>query len=303
MINLRSATSLTLVAVMLALTLLMLPQVSNSSAAFAQDRGQSTQNQKNDGTKVLRGTAVKDYVQKLRLKDKALNRALKDMEKWGKLPNWESSAVIKEVPASKKETASLKFVSASFTQDQYWSDGNGNEMVVITAYGAESNWDGTIHTYDASTGESSTYNGIVDDLVSNDPDTSDVVDELYYPPDGGDPIREGGGDCGNDDRGIGDREQLYFSEYPCYAAASPGSDKNTSGKARITNASATSNAKPVGFVGWFKRYFRCIKRCTALATQSCFQRYGNNFRSFFVCLAIGGTAASITCAFNTNACS
>lgn len=290
MINLRSVTSLTLVAVMLAMTLFMLPQVSNSSAAFAQDRGQSTQNQKNDGTKVLRGTAVKDYVQKLRLKDKALNRALKDMEKWGKLPNWESSAIIKEVPASKKETASLKFQPASFTQDQYWSDGNGNEMIIITAYGAESSWDGTIHTYEASTGESSTYNGVVDDLVSNDPDTSDVVDELYYPPGGGDPYREGGGDGGCDS-----------TQYACLPMISSGN--SDSGKANIVNASATTNAKPVGFVGWFKRYFRCIKRCAALATQSCFQRYGNNFRSFFVCLAIGGTAASITCAFNTSACS
>jgi hypothetical protein len=277
---------------MLALTLLMLPQVSNSSVAFAQDRSQSTQNQKDNGTKVLRGTAVKDYVQKLRLKDKALNRALKDMEKWGKLPNWESSAVIKEVPASKKETASVKFQPASFTQDQYWSDGNGNEMVIITAYGAESSWDGTIHTYEASTGESSTYNGIVDDLVSNDPDTSDVVDELYYPPGGGDPVREGGGDGG-----CGSARLCFDTPYVT-------SNKNTSGKANIVNASATSNTKPAaGFVGWFKRYFRCIKRCMALATQSCFQRYGNNFRSFFVCLAIGGTAASITCAFNTNACS
>jgi hypothetical protein len=108
-INLRSATSLTLVAVMLAMTLFMLPQVSNSSAAFAQDRGQSTQNRRTMEHKVLRGTAVKAYVQQLRLKDKALNRALKDMERWGKLPNWESSAVIREVPASKKETASLQF--------------------------------------------------------------------------------------------------------------------------------------------------------------------------------------------------
>jgi hypothetical protein len=289
-INLRSVTSLTLVAVMLALTLFMLPQVSNSSVAFAQDRGQSTENQKNDGTKVLRGTAVKDYVQKLRLKDKALNRALKDMERWGKLPNWESSAIIKEMPASKKETASLKFQPASFTQDQYWTDGNGNEMIIITAYGAESNWDGTIHTYEASTGESSTYNGVVDDLVSNDPDTSDVVDELYYPPDGGTPIREGGADGGCDSRQNACFPMIY-------------STKSDSGKANIVNASATTNAKPVGFVGWFKRYFRCIKRCAALATQSCFQRYGNNFRSFFVCLAIGGTASSISCAFNTNSCS
>jgi hypothetical protein len=290
-----------LVAVMLAMTLFMLPQVSTSSAAFAQDKNQS--DQKENGNKVLRGTAVKAYVQQLRLKDKALNRALKDMEKWGKLPNWESSAVIREVPASKKETASLQFVSASFAQDQYWSDGSGNEMIVITAYGAESNWDGTIHTYEASTGESATYNGIVDDLVSNDPDTSDVVDELYYPPGGGDPYREGGGGCGGNDGPTQDHQQLYFSEYPCYAVSAPASDKDTSGKAKLVNASATTNAKPVGFVGWFKRYFRCIKRCAALATQSCFQRYGNNFRSFFVCLAIGGTAASITCAFNTSACS
>jgi hypothetical protein len=284
---------------MLALTLFMLPQVSNSSAAFAQDRGQSIQNQKNDGTKVLRGISVKDYVQKLRLKDKALNRALKDMERWGKLPNWESSAIIKEVPASKRETASLKFQAASFTQDQYWSDGNGNEMIIITAIGPDSHWNGTIHTYDASSGESTTYNGAVDDLVSNDPDTSEVVDELYYPPDGGDPYREGESICKGDG---GLYTDTVTAENPCFAMLSP-ANKNTSGKANIVNASATSNAKPVGFAGWFKRYFRCIKRCAALASQSCFQRYGNNFRSYFVCLAIGGTSASITCAFNTSACS
>ncbi len=290
----RSATSIGLTTMMLALTMLILPQLTNSAAAVAQNRAQTAQsNQADKGTKVLKGESVKAYVQELRQKDKALNRAMKDMERWGKLPNWEASAIIREAPKSKQETASVNFMRASFAQEQYWSDGNGNEMILITAYGSESNWDGTVHTYDASTGERSTYNGIVDDLVTNDPDTSDVVDELYYPSGGGEPIREGDSGCG----GYSDTQRL------CFDTMTTGSIKDSSGKAKITNASATTTVKPVGFVGWFKRYFRCIKRCMALATQFCFQRYSNNFRSFFVCLAIGGTAASITCAFNTNACS
>lgn len=297
-------TSLTLVAVMLALTMLMLPQISNSSTAFAQDKRQSPEaNQKNTAVKVLKGEAVKTYVQQLRLKDKALNRAMKDMEKWGKLPNWEASAFIKEMPAAKKETASATFQKASLTQDQYWTDGNGNELILITAYGAETHWDGTIYTYDAGAGQSSTYNGVVNDLVSDDPETSDVVDELYYPPDGGDPYREGGGGGGCGDRNYETQERLIMvDEQPCFGKAITQPNPNDSGKGSFVNASGSS-VKPVGFVGWFKRYFRCIKRCMALATQFCFQRNFNNFRNFFICLAIGGTAASITCAFNTNACS
>ncbi len=286
----RSATSIGLTTMMLALTMLIHPQLTNSAAAVAQNRAQQS-NQGDKGTKVLKGESVKAYVLELRQKDKALNRALKDMERWGKLPNWEASAIIRETPKSKQETASVNFMRASFAQEQYWSDGNGNEMILITAYGSESNWDGTVHTYDASTGERSTYNGIVDDLVANDPDTSDVVDELYYPPDGSEPIREGSGGCD----GSGARL--------CFDTMSTTSRHINSGEAKITNVSATTTTTTVGFVGWFKRYFRCIKRCMALATQFCFQRYSNNFRNFFVCLAIGGTAASITCAFNTNACS
>ncbi|HEV2707507.1 MAG TPA: hypothetical protein VGV59_16440 [Pyrinomonadaceae bacterium] len=286
----RSATSLALATMMIALTILALPQLSNSATAAAQDRGPAPQsNQVDKGTKVLKGESVKAYVQQLRLKDKALNRALKDMERWGKLPNWESSAIIREAPKSRQETASVNFLRASFGQEQYWSDGSGNEMIIITAYGSESHWDGTVYTYEASTGQTYTYNGIVDDLVSSDPETSDVVDELYYPPDGSSPIREGGNDCSS-------------GMYQCFDTFSSGSHKSTPGQADITNASANMTAKPVGFVGWFKRYFRCIKRCMAMATQFCFQKYPTNFRNFFVCLAIGGTAASITCAFNTRAC-
>jgi hypothetical protein len=215
------------------------------------------------------------------------------MERWGKLPNWEVSAVIREVPKPEKEAASLKFLPASFTQDQYWSDGSGNELIVITAYGSESYWDGTIHTYEASSGQTSTYNGAVNDLVANDPESSDVVDELYYPPDGGPPYREGGG-------GGGECESWEEGCFPIYETRSvPGG--NLPGTANVTNASST-NTKRVGFAGWFSRYFRCIKRCTALATQFCFQQNPTNFRNFFVCLAVGGTAASVTCAFNTNAC-
>ncbi len=292
----RSATSVALVT-MLALTLLTQPQLTNSAVAVAQDRGQATRPQQGDrGVKVLRGESVKAYVQNLRQKDKALNRALKDMVKWGRLPNWEASAVIREVPKPEKETASLKFLPASVTQDQYWSDGNGNEMIIITAYGSESYWDGTIHTYEASSGESSTYNGAVNDLVANDPETSDVVDEVYYPPDGGPPYREGEGGGGG---GCEDPTQIYC--FPIYETRIV-PDGNTPGPAKITNASSTTTAKRVGFAGWFSRYFRCIKRCTALATQFCFQQNPTNFRNFFVCLAVGGTAASVTCAFNTRAC-
>lgn len=288
----RPATSAALVTVLLALTLLTQPQLP-TAAAGAQDGGQAQHTNRGDkGAKIIRGESVKAYVQQLRKKDKALDRALKDMERWGKLPDWESSAAIREAPKAKKDVASVTFRPASFApQEQYWSDGSGNEMIVITAYGDSAHWDGTVYTYDANTGETSTYNGIVNDLVSNDPETSDVVDELYYPPDGSAPIREGGGSCSG----------THCFSYDTYLTR--GIRQDTPGKAKITNVSSTTAAKPVGFVGWLKRYFRCIKRCTALATQTCFQRNTNNFRNFFVCLAIGGTAASISCAFNTSSCS
>ena len=81
----------------------------------------------------------------------------------------------------------------------------------------------------------------------------------------------------------------------------------------MTNASfkgGAGAATRVGIIGWFKRYFRCVKRCQALTALTCFNIFAMprpgmpypNYQGFFVCLGFGALASSIVCAFNTHAC-
>lgn len=293
---LRSATSFLLVTLMMSLTVLTSPFPSASANANAIQNSKEKAPDKR--VKVLKGEAVKQLIQERRRTNKALDRALRDMEKLGKYPDWESSAFIKDVQppkgaqTPKQSTVAPVFRKVSYSpqqEQQYFSDGNGNEMTVITAYGDDAVWDGTIHTYDASTGVYETYNGVVDDTITGDLDSSDVIDELYYPQGGGDPVRE---------------EPCYSGERCMQMEVQLASSGSAAGRLQVVNASyapaVKSPANTVGFMGWFKRYFRCIKRCQALRTAACASQ--STFRKFFICLAIGATASSIQCAFNTSSC-
>jgi len=305
---LRSAMSLLLVAIIFGMTMAAptppLPAAAPAPCSAANNQGKGK-------IQTLKGDAAKLRIQQLQGKDKALKRALKDMEKIGKTPVWESSGVFTQEPAA-GPTAQIvpsRFKGNSFApQDvQTFDDGAGSEMVMVTESGPEEYWSGVIYVHDATTGIDSTYSAVLTGLVMTELDTMDVIDELYYPPDGSAPIREeppttpdpgtgGGGGF------IDPLLDLPIAKY---------NGKSTSG-VRMTNAAYRGSvaAPRFGILGWFKRYFRCVKRCQALTALTCFNIFAMprpgmpypNYQGFFVCLGFGALASSIVCAFNTHAC-
>jgi hypothetical protein len=301
---LRSVMSLLLIALIFSLTLSAATPPSGTAPAPCK----AADNQGRGKVQTLKNDAAKLRIKQLENKKKALKRALKDMEKLGKTPVWEQSAVFIQEPV--EPTAKLNFPrlgANSFAPEdvQTFNDGAGSEMVLITESGPEEYWSGIVYVYDATTGLDSTYTAVLTGLVMTDLSTMDVIDELYYPPDGGAPIREepptpvdGGG--GKDINPL-----LEINVVKNEMKSSP--------TTTITNASfkaGSATAPRPGIIGWFKRYFRCVKRCQALTTLTCFNIFAMprpgmpypNYQGFFVCLSFGALASSIVCAFNTHAC-
>lgn len=306
-ILLRSAMSLFLIAAVVSLTMAgTTPPLPTTDPAPCKAAG----NQGRGKIQTLKGDAAKLRIQQLQVKNKALRRALKDMEKIGKTPVWESSGVFTQLPA---EAPAAQFSPARFgghsfaPQDvQTFSDGAGSEMVMVTESGPEEYWSGVVYVHDATTGLDSTYSAVLTGLVMTDLNTIDVVDELYYPPDGSAPIREEPPTIVDPGDGGGGRFIDPLMEVPV-------AKNNVKGEpgARMTNASFKANVAPrAGIIGWFKRYFRCVRRCQALTTLTCFNVFATprpgrpypDYQGFFVCLSFGALASSIVCAFNTHAC-
>jgi hypothetical protein len=304
----RSAMSVLLIAVILSLTLAATPSVPVAAPAPRQ-----SQNHQGKKIQTLKNDAAKLRVMQLTGKSKALKRALKDMERIGKSPEWDKSAVF--IEESENKTATRKapslFGANSFApQQETFNDGAGSEMVMITESGPEEYWAGVVYVYDATTGLDSTYTAVLTGLVMAQLETMDVIDELYYPPDGSSPIREepptnvdstpyggGGGEGGFINP---------FLELPVAKNNVKGSPTGTV----INAAFRRGSPAPFGIIGWFKRYFRCVRRCQALTTMTCFGIFAvphppapyPNYAGFFVCLGFGALASSIVCAFNTHAC-
>lgn len=271
----------------LLLSVSFLPGSAGAHAGSTVADMSATGKEKESKTTIYKGDALKKHIEKMRLKNKALERAMKDMEKLGKVPNWEASGRVVEEPEASAHLqlgAAIKPVSFGQTQD-YANDGNGNEMTIITYYGDDSFWDGTVYTYNASTGITDVYNGVIYDLVSGDAETAEVVDELYYPPDGGAPYRET--QCGG--------------EYPCLQIMDVAKVDVDGNYAKMAGTSPqlrkVSAARP-GFIGWLTRFYRCIRRCNRISAACAVlpPRYRNTCRI----LAVVGSA--VVCAFNTNAC-
>jgi hypothetical protein len=300
----RSAISLLLIAVICSLTLAGTPSYPVETPAPCQSG-----NQKGKKIQVLKNDAAKLRVKQLAGKNKAFKRALKDMEKLGKSPDWEKSGVFTEVSNDESEgkIAPSRLGANSFAQQQQaFSDGAGSEMVMVTESGPEEYWSGIIYVHDATTGLDATYAAVLTGLVMTQLDTMDVIDELYYPPDGSSPIREEPPTSVDPGDGGGGRDPFLILE------VAKNNLKSTP-SVGMTNAAFSARAATsprAGFLGWFKRYFRCVKRCQALTTLTCFNIFAMprpgmpypNYQGFFVCLSFGTLASSIVCAFNTHSC-
>ena len=302
---LRSAMSLLLVATIFSLALAKTPLPPVPAPC------QSANNQGKSKIQTLKGDAAKLRIQQLQGKKKALKRAFKDMEKIHKTPVWESSAVFTQEPADGPTTQIVRSRTGgnSFAaQDpQTFDDGAGSEMVMVTESGPDEYWSGIIYVHDATTGLDSTYSAVLTGLVMTQLDTMDVIDELYYPPDGSDPIREEPPTVPDPGTGDGGGFINPFQELLVAKNNVKSSPAVTMTNAGFKRSAATTRP---GIIGWFKRLFRCVKRCQSLTALTCFGIFAArvppggipNFHDYFVCLGFGSLAASIVCAFNTHAC-
>lgn len=233
---------------------------------------------------IVRGLAVKNHVEKMKLKNKGLARALKDMERIGKVPNWEASGHIVE---KRKRSAQLQnsdqFKPVSFLSSDEIGDGNGNSMTIITYNGDDRYWEGTVSTYNASTDITDVYNGVIEDLVSGDVDSSEVVDEYFYP-----------------DTGDAPSQETPCEGRFCLPQPDMGSIHIDSNQKQVSKASyhyGINIARP-GFLGWFKRFFKCVKRCNRIS-NAC-KILPTRYRT--TCRIVSVVSSSVVCAFNTNSC-
>jgi hypothetical protein len=257
--------------------------------------------------KVLKGDAVKLRFNQLRTKDKAFNRAIKDLEKINKRINWNASMIYLEESDANTATTlkSPIFRSASFNSfnsfnSTFDTDGYGNEMIIMATEGDQSYWDGTIYVHDAETGNSDTYNAVVNDFDSQDPEGMTVVDELYYPPDGGAPYREQPAYSG------------YYSPYQNFETRDRyqvdmqiQQMKNNNGpkkKSVISKASYSlaEKAKARKFFTYIWRYIKCVGKCSLVLSEraGCAGIAATSTRNRLNCFIAQAANAAFRCAFN-----
>jgi len=269
------ATEVLLAVLVVALTVVVPPQRTASATPLSPEAGQRQQQKK---VEVLKGEAVRLRVLQLRAKDKSFDRAMKDMEKMGKRPNWELSAVIlrgdKAIAQAKSPT--IRPVSYTRSQDTF-SDDQG-EMTFITYDGADENrWDGTVYAYDYYEGQSYSYNGVLNDYESSDTAQWAVMDEVYYPPDGSGPYRE---------------QPCYDGNY-CLQMEVQAIKTSPQPSDKFMKAAFGLSANPpaaVGFLGFLSRFFRCFFRAIVPLNTGC-----RLIASRVVCLIAASALAGSCC--------
>ena len=289
----RSATGLLLVAIMISLLLPM--TLTSSVAAVNASPAQPQSEQQTDLPKqlppgVFRGEAVRRRINALRATNKALNRAMKDKEKVGKTVNWELSAVLVFSAQKKQQVATLnlpRMMGTSFAPVQETlSDGTG-EATFLTYNGPDNTWDGTISVTDYYTGENAVYNGEMWDFgATNDPAVWDVTYEAYYPPDGGSPTEcPAGRVC---------MEQQVQAKYNRAESSAAGL------MVKASYAPTTKSAAPVGFIfRWFSSFWRCFSRTAAFVGRQCVSPQPN-IRNSLICAMAAGVYAAGCCARFSN---
>lgn len=256
-----------------------LQPISTSVSASSSTLSTSSIFQQNDNDKVTmyRDENLRAHLNVLKAKDKSLARALKEMEKIGKVPDWRHSFAAKIEKAKTSSSLNLNPLveKAAYSPSQQFSD-NGDEVIVITSYGAESYWDGTVYVYDGASGETSTYNGVCARAVNSDSSTADIVDEWYYPSDGGAPQHEFYGGSGS--------PRLPLEQQIVTTTKNPSSITKNSFVSNFAKASSPSRR----VLGTLFCAIRCVVRnitvsCNASERSAFSCRLGANVHQMFVC--------------------
>jgi hypothetical protein len=205
--------------------------------------------------KTFKGAAVKRQVEKRRLKNKGLERAIREYAKKGLSPNWEESVLVQQL----SETSAINkpkglFERASYvTQQETYVEGD-SEITFITYSGDLTYWDGIVYVHTPY--QDDTYSG--DFLTPTDDGTNwDVVNEVYYPPDGRTPC-DGSRPCMMEEQ------------------VSKASGQQAGGKGVSLSHGGAKTVKP-GLWGWLKNWWNCV-------VWNCWAEYYNCNGSFrFLC--------------------
>lgn len=192
----------------------------------------------------FKGEGARLRAQQLRLTNKAIRRAMRDLEKRGLAPKWDQSLTI--LQAKPRSTASANGGSIQrVSYPQTWSDGS-YELTLITYSNGNSQWEGIIYLHNPY--EDDTYEALI-----STPATApwDTVYEYWYPPDGGDPGC-GGGPC------------VVYGRVNPNASQAPGAKFVKAGYSAATGVLA----KP-GFWGRIKRWIGCVWNTCGWARELC----------------------------------
>lgn len=254
-----------------------------ASAAGNAPAGDNGQNNKLNKIETMRGESARQHVRALRARHKGLNRAMKDMEKKGRQVNWENSAVLFTIDPSISQAQRAKYRNVAFSaQDAYLQNADG-EMSFISYYGADNTWDGTVYVTDYSTGATDVYNSVVDSGgYAEFTEAANEVYEVYYPPDGGEPIGGGGGNCGGN--------------YACLEEQQI--SKGQQNGAIFQKASHT-RVFARGFFKWLWNFFKCLARSTSHFAERCVAP-SPSFRNNLICAVVAAFQAAGCCALYTS---
>jgi hypothetical protein len=201
---------------------------------------------------------------------------MRDMEARGLRPVWEQSVTIlsMEVETTAQSTPKSQFVRWVSYASQTIIEGDTELTFVTYDNGNLETWEGLIYvrtSYDESTYEAAFNTPGLDYYYW------DVVWEVYYPSDGGNP-QCGGGPC------------PVLSRYESQPDYPFGFDqKATIVKAAYSPSPAVS--APLGFRGWVSRWWGCFKGSCSAVISSC------SGPGRVPCIALGCTGAAIKCIF------
>jgi hypothetical protein len=160
---------------------------------------------------------------------------MKELAKRGLTPKWEDSLSAQQVSDSSASNTPAGFLRPAFYvpgQDDFVQ--GDSEITFITYSGDQSSWEGIVYVHTSYMDD--TYSA--DFLTPSDDGTNwNEYNEVYYPPDGGDPS------CDN-------RRVCPVSK------ATP--EHNQKGRHKII-ALANHNTMPTarGFLGWLKNWWNC----------------------------------------------
>lgn len=220
----------------------------SSFATFANNEGQTSWRTANRGEindplqqgpsvqdprapEMYTGEGVRLRAQQLRSTNKAIARAMKDLENRGLSPKWDQSLTILQT----KSTSTAHIAGGAIQRVSYpqtWTNGS-YELTLITYSNGHSQWEGIIYLHNPN--EDDTYESLISTPASV---AWDTVYEYWYPPDGG------GGQC-------------YGGH--CTSQLDPKSSQNP--KLGFINAlykSPTATLRTPGIFGRIKRWVGCV---------------------------------------------